>query len=95
MKKKVKRTLYEYIIIKEWIDNGEFAKVDRIVVVGTKWQGIRVTFLFKNSNKKIYYVTELSEKYKYRNRVKWIIFDDNLKKMFPNDDCNVLFLPFV
>lgn len=93
MSLQIKSELCKWIIIKEWIENGEFSNTERIIVIGTKWQAIMVNILFRGSGKKVYYATEPNEKYHYRKRTKWIIFDRYLKSKLPQNTFDVLFIP--
>ena len=93
MLSKVRQLLYDCIIVREWIENGEFIKADRIIVIGTSLQAAMIRYLFKGSGKKIYYITGLNRKYEYRRQVKWIVFNNSLKKVLPKNDCNILFIP--
>ena len=34
---KIKSEICKYIIIREWIENGEFRRTERIVVIGTRF----------------------------------------------------------
>lgn len=90
---KAKQLIYNCIIVREWIENGEFTKSDRIIVIGTRLQAVMISCLFKGSGKKIYFITGLNRKYECRRQVKWIVFDSSLKKSLPKNDCNILFIP--
>lgn len=35
---KIKSEICNFIIIREWFENGEFNKAERIVVIGTRFQ---------------------------------------------------------
>ncbi len=89
---KTKLMICRYIIIREWIENGEFSKVDQIVVVGSRVHVFIVKFLFRKSGKKVYY-SKSYKKYKYSINRKWIIFDKGLKKLFLQNDSNILLVP--
>lgn len=82
-----------YIIIKEWIENGEFIETNKIVVVGTRFQAVMVKFLFRKCSKRIFYCTKLEKEYLYNNKTKWIIFNIALRKVLPENDHNILFMP--
>lgn len=92
---KAKQLLYDFIIIKEWIENGEFIKADKIIVFGTRPQAVMVNYLFKGSHKKLYYITELNGQYSYRKHIKWIVFDNHFKKILPKNDSNILLMPHI
>lgn len=89
----IKSEICNYIIVKEWMENREFANADTIIVIGTKFQAVMVNILFKGSNKKVYYLDGMHGEYRYKKRVKWIIFDRSLKRKLPQDDLNILFIP--
>jgi len=85
--------LYPVIIVKEWIECGEFRNTDKIIVIGSKFYAMAVKFLFRGSGKKIYYCTETAGKYKYNHKTKWIIFDRALKENLPLNSYDVLLVP--
>lgn len=89
----IKSEICNYIIVREWIENGEFSNADIIIVIGTKAQAVMVNTLFRGSGKKVYYMERLHGKYRYKKRVKWIIFDRSLKRKLPQDDFDILFIP--
>ena len=89
---KIKSEICKYIIIMEWIENGEFRRTERIVVIGTRFEGMVVNRLFKDK-KNIYYCTDLDKKYVQDYKTKWIVFDSKLKKYFPQNQFNILILP--
>ena len=91
--KKIKAEICNYIILKEWIENGEFINTNVVIVIGTKIHARFVNFRFRGSGIKVYYNTELRGAYHYKKWVKWIIFDTNLKRKLPCDDFNLLFIP--
>lgn len=91
--KKIKSEICNYIIVREWIENGEFSNADTIIVIGTKAQAVMVNVLFRGSGKKVYYMERLHGKCRYRKWVKWIIFDRSLKRKLPQDDLGILFIP--
>lgn len=92
---KVRQLLYALIILKEWIDNGEFTKADKILVIGTRLQAFMVNYLFYKKNKKVYYIVGLDMQCKCGEYVKWIVFDNKFKKVLSRDDYNILFIPYV
>lgn len=92
---KTKRLLYDFIIIKEWINNEEFIKTDKIIVLGARLQAVMVNFLFRGSHKKLYYITKLNGQYRYRKHVKWIVFDEHFNNALPKNDCNILYIPHI
>lgn len=89
---KLKFVIDKYIVIREWIENGEFCNADQIVVVGSKVQAVMVKFLFRKTNKRIYYLNSNRE-YIHHHKRKWIVFDQSLNKIFPQNDSNVLLIP--
>lgn len=87
----VKSLIFHYIIINEWIKNGEFDRTEKIITVGTRFQAMMVNILFRRNNKRIYYCTKFAGKYIHHDRVKWIVFDGRLKKV--RNDSNILLVP--
>lgn len=85
--------LLPFIVVKEWMDCGEFKNTDTIIVIGNRFHAVVVSLLFRKSGKKIYYCSEMIEKYRYRKKTKWIIFDNSLKKKFPQNSYDVLVIP--
>lgn len=90
---KIKITVCNYIVIKEWVENGEFNQADKIIVIGTKLQSVMVKSLFRGTQKKVYYCKKFEKKYTYKSRTKWIIFDSSAKRMLPQKDYNILIVP--
>lgn len=90
---KIKTAVCTYILMKEWVENGEFHEADKVVVIGTKVQAAVVKSFFRKTSKKIYYCEKFDSKYADKNRTKWIIFDDNIKKNFVHNDYHVLIVP--
>lgn len=89
---KLKRMICKYIVIREWIENGEFSDTDQIVVVGSGTWVVMVKFLFRKSGKRIY-CSKLNKKYIYHKKRKWIVFEKALKKAFPQNDSSILLVP--
>lgn len=83
----------DMIVIKEWIENGEFDKADRIIIIGTKLQAMMTALLFKKEPKKVYYCSKPNRPYVYNKKIKWIIFDNRLKSEWPRNDYNILWMP--
>ena len=48
----VKSLIFHYIIINEWIKNGEFDRTEKIITVGTRFQAMMVNILFRRNNKR-------------------------------------------
>lgn len=90
---KAKSVIYDYIIIKEWMENGEFKDAENIVVSGTRIQVAVVKLLFKKSGKKIYCCRNLKKQYAHRRHWKWIVFDRDMKKDWALNDSSVLLMP--
>lgn len=96
---KLKPLICSYIIIREWIENGEFARAERIIVIGTRFQAAMVKMLFKGTGKRIFYIEKLGGKYAHDSntgragRTKWIVFGNRLKRKLPKNDCKILFMP--
>lgn len=93
---KVRKWLCDYIIIREWVENGEFDGADRIIVIGTKFQAVMIKMLFRGTGKRIFYCEKLKRKYVHGSnagKIKWIIFDRGLKRKLPRNDCSILFMP--
>ena len=89
----IKRIICEYIVVRDCIENGEFVNADTIVVIGSGMQAVLVNILFRGSDKKIYYATELTAEYHYRKQTKWIIFDRSIENRLPQNNFNILFMP--
>ena len=85
--------LYPVIIVKEWIDCGEFKGTDKIIVIGSKFYARAVKVLLSGSGKKVYYCTKAVGKYKYNNKTKWVVFDKDLKGNLPLNSYDVLLVP--
>lgn len=90
---KIKSEICNFIIIREWFENGEFNKAERIVVIGTRFQSAVVNVLLKQSKKNIYYCTNLDRVNTRNCKTKWIVFDRELSKVLPQNDFNILILP--
>lgn len=90
---KVKETIYNLLIIDEWIKNGEFDKSETVTVVGTKAQAVIVNLLFKGKRQKINYCAKLPREYKYNTLQKWIVFDNKYRKILPKNDSSILWMP--
>lgn len=90
---KVKAVICNYVIVREWIENGEFFNTDIIIVVGTKWQAVMANIAFRGSGEKVYYAIKSNEKYHYRERTKWIVFDRKFKNRLSKNNFDILFVP--
>ncbi len=90
---RIKPIVCNYIIIREWIENGEFDNTNNIIVVGTRFQSVMVNVLFKRRDKRIFYCTNIN--YKHYDKTKWIIFDKTVKKAFPQNDYSILHMPII
>lgn len=93
---KLKHLIYSHTIIREWIENGEFDRAGRIIVIGTRFQAVMVKRLFKGTNKRIFYSERFEGKYTHDSkagRTKWIVFDRGLRRNLPPDGCNILVMP--
>ena len=90
---KVKTAVCTYIVMKEWIENGEFHQVNKIVVVGTKRQAVMVKYLFRKSEKNIYYCEKPDQICECKNITKWIVFENKAKRNLLRKDYHVLIVP--
>lgn len=92
---KIKITVCNYSIIKEWLENGEFTQADKIMIIGTKQQAVMVKYLFRGTTKKIYHCAKFERRCAYKGRAKWIIFDSGIKMAIPQKNYNILLVPNV
>ncbi len=90
---KVKKLVFDIMIVNEWIKNGEFDNADMVIVAGTMTQAIMVNFLFKGKRQKIKYCRRLHGKYRYNCLRKWIVFNDSYKNILPWNDTSILWMP--
>ncbi len=93
LQNKLKSVLYQTIIINEWISCGEFEKADRIVFVGNRFEAVVTNFLFRKSKKKVYYCIDFREKYKYDDKTKWIIFNNEKWNVKELNSYDILVVP--
>ncbi|MCM1537625.1 MAG: hypothetical protein NC254_04415 [bacterium] len=71
----IKRAIVCMCIISEWLDNGEFNNIDRIIVEGCTLDATVVGLLMKNKGKQVYRCGNFGKSYRYEKRTKWIVFD--------------------
>lgn len=91
----LRKALCAHIIMREWVENGEFNKADTIMVIGTKLQAMMVRLLFFGKGKRICFCTGPQRRYVHDDRVKWIVLDSRSGRMLPGEDFNILRLPEV
>lgn len=80
MKRRIYRYVISFIIVREWIECGEFEDADRIIVVGKKAYAMITNYLLRNKKIDCNYcdLERFIKTYKSRKNTKWIIFDENL-----------------
>mgnify|MGYP006964298905 CR=1 FL=1 len=86
MRKRIKMLIITLVIVREWIECGEFKDIGRIIVVGGKMYAVIINFLIRNLKLECCYCSleDFKKFYKPRMYVKWIVFEDDLldkKKM--------------
>lgn len=86
MRKYIKMLIISFVIVREWIECGEFKDIGRVIVVGKKMYAVIINFLIRNRKLKCCYCSleDFKKFYKPRMCVKWIVFEDDLlgkKKM--------------
>lgn len=70
-----KKLFYTAVIITEWVECGEFFKIDRVVVVGDYKVGMLAKILLRKEGIKVLYCTieSFQNKYKRKPETKWLL----------------------
>ena len=68
----IKRLIYTYIIVLEWIEGNEFDNSERVIIAGNILQGCIINYLFRNTTKKVYLcdIREFDKSYRHY-RINW------------------------
>ena len=91
-----------FIVVREWMECGEFESVDRTIIVGDSIYALIVNYLMKKEGIKCNHclIKDFDRLYKSGSSTRWIIFGDTLcndkeeiKKLADRD--NVIIFPLV